>query len=66
MKYIVIDKDDTSHRYIVPELYTLISKIYEQHMEFGKTFKQVSEWFYEDHIVFAIEGHVHQIKVINK
>ena len=66
MKYIVIDKNDTSFHYIVPELYTLISEMYECELGNGETFKQVSEYFYRNHIVFNIEGHVHQIKKINK
>lgn len=66
MKYIVIEKNDTSFHCIVPELYTLISEMYEGALGNGETFKQVSEHFYRNHIVFKIEGHVHQIKEISK
>lgn len=66
MKYIVIDKNNTSFNYIVPELHSLISEMYSCELDNGETFGQVSKWFYGNHIVFAIEGHVHQIKEISK
>ena len=58
MKYLVIEKTDTTFHYIVEDLQSLISFMYECEFFDGESFKQVSDKFYQTHTVFQIDGDV--------
>ena len=55
-QYLVIEINDTSFTYIVDNLDSLISEIYEVELMNGETIEQVTYWFYMNYKVFVIEG----------
>lgn len=58
MKYLVIEKTDTTFHYIVEDLQSLMSNIYECELDSSESFKQVSDKFYQTHTVFQIDGDI--------
>jgi hypothetical protein len=59
-QFIVVDRNSDFH-YIVDELNSLISDMYECELMNGETIEQCSEWFFSNHIVFEAEGYIRQV-----
>ncbi len=59
-QFLVIDLIDTPNYYTVENLESLISEMYECELE-TNSLEQVTEWFYNNHKVFEIEGTIKEI-----
>ena len=58
-QFLVIDLNDTSFNYIVDDLNSLITEMYECELE-RETLETVTEWFNKNHKVFEIEGSINE------
>jgi hypothetical protein len=54
-QYLVIDLNDNSFTYIVDNINSLIEEIYECELE-EYTEEQVNKMFYDNYLVYEIEG----------
>jgi hypothetical protein len=59
-QFLVIDLNDTSFNYIVDDLNSLITEMYESELE-TETLETVTEWFNNNYKVFEIEGSINEI-----
>jgi len=59
-QFLVIDLIDTPNYYTVENLESLISEMYECELK-TNSLEQVTEWFYNNHKVFEIEGTIKEI-----
>ena len=59
-QFLVIDLFDTPNYYLVDDLNSLITEMYECELE-KETLEQVTEWFNSNHKVFEIEGLIKEI-----
>jgi hypothetical protein len=59
-QFLVIDLNDTSFSYIVDDLNSLITEMYECELE-RETLETVTGWFNENHKVVEIEGSINEI-----
>ena len=58
-QFLVIDLNDTSFNYIVDDLNSLITEMYESELE-RETLETVTEWFNKNYKVFEIEGSINE------
>jgi len=59
-QFLVIDLFDTPNYYLVDDLNSLITEMYECELE-RETLEQVTEWFNSNYKVFEIEGLIKEI-----
>lgn len=59
-QFLVIDLFDTPNYYLVDDLNSLITEMYECELE-RETLEQVTEWFNNNHKVFEIEGSIKEL-----
>jgi len=59
-QFLVIDLFYTPNYYLVDDLNSLITEMYECELE-RETLEQVTEWFNSNHKVFEIEGSIKEL-----
>lgn len=60
-QFLVFDLFDTPNYYIVDDLNSLITEMYECELGYGETLETVTEWFNNNHKVFEVIGEIKEM-----